>query len=608
MNKKQTLLYLGFALTTILSLLPFFQVGFTTADDFQYFNTARTSWRNWMSDARIYAEGAGRFYFLITKIFYYVPYLVDNFAYTKAVQYLSLIACYCMFAYLIYRIFHLRNLSLITLLLLIFNTTLTPNNHIPTIAYPFYFTFSIILFIGALLLYLNYIERGGYWRVIVSALLFLIAYLFYETYLIFALIFGVIIIVRHCRNSGLKKLWYSKAFWNETWPYMLTAIIYIGCYWGYRQWLLATVSESFYDGASFSWHSFSLEGFFNVLKRCTRQALPAQNYFENQWLLVENSQLIGGHRNNLWRVLTHAPAIVWVNAILQAALLWVLTRDSALGKLTWRKCLVGIGVGIVVAFSAHTLIGIATKYNLEWSHWMHGYVTTIYSLLALMMVLALMIACALKLCRNSNWSIGLRLFFCVIMVLFSVLIGYTNHHISREWSRSQHRMDIIDLIGQSGFFNTLPDDAVLYTEELHNTSWVAYDISKQAPDIEYYINLRSGRNFQYVTDTNELEMVSSSQPLYYIHAIETKKACELLVSISLLDSTRSSHLEDLTASDAEVFYYSPCKKYIVFYQSANQWRAIPYGAEKNNLRLTHVSLSDSAINPRTIVISNMIMP
>ena len=609
MKVKTLLTYLGLAVTAVLTLIPFFSVGFTTADDFQYYNTAQTSWQIWMADAKIYAESTGRFYFLVTKVFYYVPYLIDSFGYTKAVQYISLLACYAMFAWLVYKLFRSRNLSLLTFMLLVFDTVITPNNHIPTIAYPFYFSFSIIIFIAALLFYLYYLERGGYWRVIVSAVLFLAAYLFYETYLIFAILFGILVLARHWREKGFASLWRSPAMWRETLPYAVTALIYIGCYWGYRQWLLASAADrTFYDGASFSMETFSIGGFFNVLWRCTRGAFPGESYFVYRWLLIENSQLIAGHRSNLWRVLTHAPAIVWVNALLQAVLLWVLTRPQGFKNLRGGRVGAGIAIGIAVAFLAHTLIGMATKYNLEWSNWMQGYVTTIYSILALMLVLALLMAGSVMLCRRRWAHRTVRLAWCLLLVLFSVVMGYANHHISRAWARSQHSIDLIDLIGKSGYFNTLPDDAVLYTEELHNTSWAAYEISKMANDLEHYIDLRAGRRFNYVTDTADLAQALTGKPLYYVHAIETKKACETLIAFARIDSTGNGDPNGLTASGAEVFYYSPCKEYTVFYQSAGEWKYRSYAAENPTMRLTQVSLSDSAINPRSIVISDMTMP
>ena len=605
-NSKTLLIYLGLAATALLTLLPFFNVGITTGDDFQYFNTARQSWKYWMTDAKIYAEGAGRFYFYVTKVFYYVPYLVDNFAYTKAVQYITLVACYALFAYLAYRLFRSRNLGFLTMLFLLLDTTLTPNNHVPTIAYPFYFTFSIIIFVTALLLYLDYIERGGYWRVVVSALLFLVAYLFYETYLLFAIGFGLLVVVRQWRRNGFVAMWRCRDFWRETVPYILTALIYVGCYWGYRQYLLATVATGFYDGASFSMERFSLDGFFKVLWRCTREAVPGRTYVENMNLMAENSQLLAGHRNILFRVLTHAPAIVWVNALLQGALLWVLTRDS-FKNLTFKKTLVGVALCLVAAFFAHTLIGMATKYNLEWCDWMQGYVTTIYSILALMLALALIVAFSVRLVRNPKWRRAVRALWCVALVVFSVVIGYTNHHVSREWQKSQNRMTVIDLIGKSGYFDSLPADAVIYTEELHKTSWVAYDICKDSYDLEHYISRRASRIFHYVIDSAEVAQVPADQPLYYLHAVETKKACELLVSFALLDTVRSANLADLAATQAEVFYLSPAKKYTLFYRSAGCWKALPYDSGSTKIRLTQVSLQDTAIDPRSIVVSNMLL-
>lgn len=607
-NKKQHLIYAALALTAILSLLPFFKVGFTTGDDLQYFHTAHAGWQHWMNDARIYAEGAGRFYFYVTKIFYYIPYLVDSFAYTKAVQYISLIACYCMFAWIVYRLFKSSNLGLMTLLLLIVDTALTPNNHIPTIAYPFYFSFSIVIFLAALLVYLRYTERGGWWRVAVSSLLFLVAYLFYETYLVFALIFGVVVVARHWCKSGFMPMLRSKVFWGEVLPYVFTAVVYLGCYWGYRQYLLATMTEmTLYDGASFSLETFSIEGFFKVLWHCTREAVPGWTYFENLNLISENSQLIGGHRNIITRVLTHAPAVVWVNALLQGALLWVLTRDT-FKNLSWKKTFWGVVLCLVVAFSAHTLIGMAKKYNLEWSDWMCGYVTTIYSVLALMLAWALIIAASVHLWHNRVWQRTVRAVWCLLLVVVSVITGYTNDHISRGWQKSQNRFTMIDLIGKSGYFDSLPDDAVIYTEELRNTSWMAYDISKGGSDLEYYIDRRAGRRFHYANDSADLAAVPADKPLYYIHAVETKKACELLVSFARLDSTRSVNTADLVATQADLFYYSPAKKYTVFYQAGGQWKAVPFDACNGNERLTCTSLADSAINPRSIVISNMILP
>ena len=607
-SKETLLMWVAFAATTLLTLLPFFKVGLTTNDDLMYFNTAATSWDHWMRDAKIYAEGAGRFYFYITKVFYYVPYLVDSFVYTKAVQYLTLIGAYALFSYFVYRLFRSSQLGLLTLLLLIFDTALVPNIHMPTIAYPFYFTFSIIIFVTGMLLYLNYSERGGYWRVLLSAFIFLVAYLFYETYLLFALLFVAVVTVHHCRRDGWHALW-SKSLWRELTPYAATALLYVGCYFGYRQYLLATLPDKvFYDGASFSPATFSLTGFFQVLLRCTEAALPGMSYFTNRGLIIDNSLLIGGHHSMPLKVLSHAPAIVWVNALLQTGLLWYLTGKKKLTDISWKKLGVAAIVSLVAAFFAHTLIGMASKYNQEWYQWMRGYVTSIYSLLCLMVFQALLITATIKLCRTTTGRRIVRGGWCLLILLFSVLMGYTSHHISREWQKSQNRITVIDLIARTGYFDTLPEDAVLCTYELRHTSWVAYNVCHPTQSLEEIINRRAGRSFLYLTESEQMAQVPADKPLYYVHALETKKGCELMVSISPVTSDHTMAPETLISTSADVFYYSPTKRYSVFYRNDSCWKAVPYNAPSATMRLTHLSLADSAIDPRTVLISNMELP
>ncbi len=603
-DKKQLLVYAALAITALLTLIPFLKVGFTTADDLQYFTTARFP-EIWLTDATMYAEMAGRFYFLITKYFYYVPYLIDSFGYTKAVQYISLLASYAMFSWLAYRLFKSKNASLLTMLLLIFNTVITTNNHVPTIAYPFFFSFSLIIFIGAILIYMNYKEKSGYWRVIISALLFLVAYLFYETYLIFAIIFGVVIVARHLKTDGFAAMLRNRYFWCEVLPYIASAIVYLGCYWGYRQWLTHINPDiTFYDGASFSLGAFSVSGFFKVLWKCTRFAFPGQSFFDSQGLLADNSQLIGGHHRFIFG---HIPAIVWINALLQTGLVWYLTREKESFSIDKKKIGIGLAISFIAAFLSHTLIGIARKYNTEWCNWMHGYVTSFFSIFALMLALTLIIAVTLN-AQNDKLRNAIRIVWCAAILYFSLLTGYTNQLLSREWAKCQNRFTLIDMIAKTDFFKTLPDNAVIYDEELHNTSHVTADISK-SKDLEYYIDMRAGRELNYV-DADKLSQVPATTPLYYLHAIETKKACELLISISKLDTTRSNQPDSLRATQSEVFYYSPAKRYTVFYKNGAQWKHIKYWDEDDRQRtlLTHVSINDTAINPRMIMISDMIVP
>ena len=610
-------LVVAYLATALLTLIPFFQVGFTTGDDLLYFQTTRHGWNYWMDDARIYAETQGRFYFLITKIFYYVPYLIDNFAYTKAVQYVTLIACYALVSYFVCRLFRSARLGLIMLLFLILDTAITANNHIPTIAYPFYFSFSLIVFTSSLLLYMNYRVRGGYWRLILSALHMFFTFLFYEMYLLFAPVL-LLIVMRRCpdaatvaapsrngRQITIRNLRFSL---SEVLPFFIVALLYVACYVGYRRWLVATDStHQFYDGATFAAGAFSIEGFFRVLWRCTRGVLPWQYFIDSRSLMQDNSLLLGGHSNSLWRMLTHAPAVVWINALLQVALLWWLTHDDIKAHGSRRSLLLPLFVALFLAFFSHVLIAITPKYNQEWSQWMRGYVTSFFSMFALMAALALIVAGTLRLCKRQSMRRLWRAAWCLFVLLLSVLTGYSNHHVGREWSKSQHRFAVIDQMAREGAFEALPDDAVICIDELLNTSWVAYDISKGSA-LGKYINMRAGRTFSYLESTDQIGTLPSDKPLYYLHAAETKKACELLISLARVEGNTCRQPDSLLSQQAEVYYLSPTKDYTLFYEAGTSWKALPYAADNRRQRLTHITLQDSAINPRAIYISDMQMP
>ena len=124
-NRREKLYYvLAFLAITILTLLPFFLVGIANDDDFQFFLVAHRDLAYWKFDAGVYAQCQGRFYYMFTKYFYYIPYLFDSFAWTKFVQYSSLCVCYLLFSYLVYRIFKSRKLCALSLLLLVFNTSI----------------------------------------------------------------------------------------------------------------------------------------------------------------------------------------------------------------------------------------------------------------------------------------------------------------------------------------------------------------------------------------------------------------------------------------------------------------------------------------------------
>lgn len=619
MSKKEKLLWaLAFTAIALLTLLPFFQVGFTCGDDFQYYNTAQNSWSQLQADAESYAHRSGRFYFLVTKYFYCIPYLIDSFAWTKFVQYGSLLLCYALFAYTAGRIFHTKRLGLLTLLLLIFNTFIGADWHYPPAAYPFYFSFSLIIYLCSLLLFVNYTEKGGNWRLLLSAIVCFTACLFYEDYIIFTLLFGCCILVRHWRLNGFRKMLRSKEFYKEILPYVAVVLVYMACYIGYRLYIRHSLAQTYmYDGVVLA-ENFSLANFFTILNNCTLYTLPCREFrlWQVQQLMYENSPALTGHSNNLFFILTHAPAVAYINALIQCGLLWLITHKADLKRTSWAAIIGGIAVALLFAFSAHILIAVSEKYNSEWALWMQAYVTSFFSYFGIMLTIALVIAATLKLFEHKFFRTIVCAIWCILMFVGSVVNYYTNDLISREWKKSQNRVTMLQLLGEKGYLGSLPENAILYDEPLLNTSSYGFSICQGTDEFEKLFSRIAGRQFEFVRDQEELlsKMPTiGNQPLYFIQATETKKNGELMMAFSRITEIDTADVLNATADQSDVFYYSPTKDYLLIYNvrgggDSVQTKTVTVISNKKRAKITHVKLQEPGLVPLQFSISNMLVP
>ncbi len=606
-KKRNILLLLAFLATTLLTLVPFFHVGFTNGDDFEYYNTASKSFLDQWHLAKEYSRYAGRFYFLFTKFFYYVPYLVDSFVYTKIVQFTSLILCYIIFAYVVYKLFKSKTIALITYLFLILDTVVTSNNFIPTIAYPFFFSFSLIIFELGILLYINYKDNGGYWRVLLSSLLFFASFLFYENYILFAFVFVLVIGIKYISNDGISKTIKCGEFWKTTLLYISVTFVYLFIYFGYRHFFVdnSLSADNYYSGTQFSFEKFSVAGFFKVLVSCTRAALPWEAYVDNQVLLSDCSTLTEGHKDNLFYVLSHAPIIVWLNAIIEAGLLWFITRKNDSASISRKTFIISVVSCVLIAFFSHTLIGIGEKYNLEWSQWMQGYVTTFFAIFAMMLAFALLLVLMLNLCRNTIVCIVVRLFWCAALACVSVVSGYTSHTLSRGWENSQNQLRVIELIANDGYLKNLPMDALIFTGEMRNMSYFSNEICKETSNIEDYIDRVSGRSFKYESDIEAFANADSNVSRYYIHSVESKKGDGLLLSLSKIDIVSVADGKAFAATNTDVFYYSCQNPARLKYKSSGSWKTVEQGFEKtSNGKVYHLKIQDEEIDPRMMAVGD----
>ncbi len=631
MSDKNERIYIGFliCLTVIITLIPFFNIGFTSSDDLEFYLTCLKD--DVWADAHRYAQSQGRFYFLIMKPFYALSYLFDNFCFTKIVQHGSLILSYSLFSWLVYKMFKSKALSGIVLLFLVMNTIVTFDLHIPFIAYPAFFTFSFSLCIISLLLFIKYTETQKYRYVLFSAALFFLVTLFYETYLIILSFICLYILIRNLKRKDRAKIYRDKVFYKEIVPFIVVGFLYVSLYFLYRYAIVKSLGpDSFYAGCSFA-KDFSLKNFFMVLKGFTKINFPLQSYLYYQGECSFNSVLIEGHKNNIGYVLMHAQPVAYINALVQCFIFVYFTKKME-NTIPWKTIIFGILFSLLAAYSIHTLIGISEKYNAEYYN-LRGYVTSYYSYFGIMLFIAFLFYALLKIVYKIKIVRQIATVVCTCLVFgVSIITNYTNDNLSKEWVRSQNRFKVIDCLAKQNAFDQIPENAIVYTEDLHYSHDWGKCLDKHNMKMEIYLAEKTKANVNFINNPASLATIVAEKPqlpIYLIDKKETIKNTEVLLTIAKVDKNsilfgQEKPFEQATCREASVYYYSPTKDFTLLLDFAerdsirevlvnvdtvrleNNDRIAIRSRRKNNPITTAHIKSDQAMYATRFSVSNMV--
>ena len=496
-TKDKGIILFLFVITTIITLVPLFNVGIITNDDFEYYITSLRGMDYWWQDAQCYANNSGRFYLLLVKPIFYIPYLVDNFFYTKIVQYVTLLVSYGLFSYFLYRIFKSKNLSLLVFLFLLINTTLASFEALPVAAYPFYFTFSLILCFLSMLLFFRYRDTGRYAYAILGAVLYFIALLFYETYLVFIAFFCLYIFIRNVNKYGLKSVWKEKLLYKELLPYLSAIVLYLVLYFGWRAAVASNSVENFYEGSSFA-DSFSLSNYCNLLWNLTSFCFPFQACMKLRAELGCDTLMTDGVFKNLWYIISNSEPILFVNAIFQSTLFLIIIKNVDLKLFKKKIILATMLVAFVLALLSHSILGIAGKYNSEdWIASSNCYVTTFFSYFGIMLIMALTAIFILKLVERSKIvkRILLAVMFAFVF-LNSIVVGFVNVNMSSKMGIVQKYFKVMDYAMDNNVFDEMEEKSIIY-----------FNAERGIKDLHHYIIYNHNCKFIWTNSPDGLEEV-----------------------------------------------------------------------------------------------------
>lgn len=561
---EQVALAFAILLVTVISLAPFFKIGFTIADDLENYMTCLKG--NYYQDAWIYANYSGRFYFLITKPLYSLVYATGGFIGLKICQYACLLFSYFSFTYLIQKLFHSRKLSVALFVLLVCCTPATPCLHIPFIAYPCFFSVSFALFCWALVFFVKYTETDRYAFIIYSALLCFVSMLFYENYLIFVLLFGIAIFIRNLYKSGVRKTFTTKPLYRELLPIAIAATLYVALYFLFRQFV-----DNQYDGSSFA-HPLNWKNFFGILRRCTFAVAPLHQFKHGFEVMSVNSQSVVGHFHNYRFMLTHASLAAYINALTVSFLTAYFLKNFK-NRLSWKALCVATASALLFAFSAHLLIAVSSKYNLEWGSWLAGYVTSFYSYFGVILAMLLIGYALYKLVFRIQYVrtvVGAAL----VLSLFGMVVieTATNEHISHEWARSQQRFAILDEMIADDAFSQMGEGDILYCPSMYQSGlWGNSLFGIGVNRFNEYILLKSGKQLSECENIGQLKEILLQDSTRRVVLLDMKEGLthnDMLVTMASVkpsswDLSLENPLADALCDSATLYFHSASKRYLL---------------------------------------------
>jgi hypothetical protein len=215
---------------------------------------------------------------------------------------------------------------------------------------------------------------------------------------------------------------------------------------------------------------------------------------------------------------------------------------------------------------------VTVKYNAA-HYTMAGYVTTYYSYFCVTLFIALLMYVFVKISyKNKYVKATVIAAFAFLIFCVSIITGYSNDHLSRDWQLSNGRGLIVKELLNEKVFDEIPNDAVIYMPDFNQTfSKLGRGIYSKIPNfLIYYINLKNDKPLKnYQNFENFKNYVQEMQPsdIYYITKYETQKSTDILIVISKTNSNsinfenEKTALESATANEATVYYYSANKNF-----------------------------------------------
>jgi hypothetical protein len=559
MKTEKILILLILASITAFVLVPFINTGLAEGDDAEFFLSGVKE--NPSSDAASYAKSAGRFYFLITKPLYNLPYKIKSLTVIKTVNILLLLLILILASGVIKQLFKSKWLAYLSYLLLLTFISVKGNNN-PIISFQWYFTGSFLLIIASVLFALKYGETKKKYFRIYSIALYALGLLFYEDYILYLpiVMLASVNLNSDLKNTGLKTKLIN--VFKASLPFIITAILYIASYFSFRIFYPAN-----YNGTSFA-NSFKIIDGLDTVFGLARGAYPCYFFFFGKTVFWDTSILLRNHIQNLGYVLETANYLWYIKAIVTGILSYLFLSNTQIKNIG--RILIILIVAILYIYIPHIPLALTEKYTYLYPG-MDNYITTFFAFFSVIFVLTIIFS-LVSFIKNKIIKKILIILIVVAISIGSILTDYINFHAVKGLQHPANTLNCMNKLIATNEFNSIPDNSFVYSPMLYSNADMygfAYSRFKWGEYVYHKIN----KKIKFAANKEELIQAINSniENIYYLRYDYNKKDIDQFIALgsiskeSIIDSVNSQ----IFSNKVTCFYYSAHKDFSISFAYNN---------------------------------------
>lgn len=464
----------GLLIVAIVVVFPFLTTHYVTQDDSQ---VALLGWRDVARSLFESARISGRFYYIFSSWFGWIPYAVDDFAYFKTLQLVALLGNFAALYFLASKVGRSTSFALLALLIALV-TTQSRWEHNLVAAYPWAFSTSLTLAMAAVGLFVEYLDGARKWKQLLSAALFFLSLLTYESFLLYALIFALL---ARPRRQGVGHG--LAVTLRAIWPHAALASLYLAAYVGFR-----VAFPTLYGGTRIR---FAPSAVVAVWKTFGRSALPGSAFVDLTGLVNEFSDSYTGYAGGALAALRQI-RVEWVILAIVVVLLCV----SLLPRAASDSQGIRLGRAAVVALVMAVVPQIPHALSPQYQDWVRlgtkSHIPTYFIGFGIALLLACAATAVARLFRGAwpwTWCVSAALAYVALLTAFS------NFYVARSQTIARRKWELADALLRSEQFKKLPDNALV----LAPTWWQGVNIMQVLDDYwTRYAHKKTGRSIQFL--------------------------------------------------------------------------------------------------------------